>query len=71
MIYLMYQMKGVVFMANNNFNYNNSNYKTVMGLLTVAVTVLNLIQVYRTGSMMYAIYTAMLACFATYYINKD
>ena len=50
---------------------NNFNYKTVMGLLTVAVTVLNLIEVYRTGSMGYAVYTGALACFATYYISKD
>ena len=66
MIYLIYQMKGVVFVTTNN-----SNYKTVMGLLTIAVTVLNLIEVYRTGSMGYAVYTGALACFATYYISKD
>lgn len=59
-------MKGVVFVTTNN-----SNYKTVMGLLTIAVTVLNLIEVYRTGSMGYAVYTGALACFATYYISKD
>ena len=59
-------MKGVVFMTTNN-----SNYKTVMGLLTVAITMLNLIEVYRTGSMGYAVYTGALACFATYYISKD
>lgn len=51
----------------NNIKY----YKVVMGLLTVGITVLNLIEVYRTGSMGYAIYTGALACFATYYINKD
>lgn len=49
---------------------NNSNYNTVMGLLIVAITVLNMIQVYQSGSMVYAIYTAMLACFAVYYINR-
>jgi uncharacterized membrane protein len=65
-VYLIYQMKGVVFMINN-IKY----YKVVMGLLTVGITVLNLIEVYRTGSMGYAIYTGALACFATYYINKD
>lgn len=50
---------------------NNFNYKIVMGTLTIAITVLNLFEVYRTGSMWYAIYTGALACFATYYINKD
>ena len=66
MIYLMYQMKGVVF-----FMTANTKYKIVMGLLTIGITVLNLIEVYRTGSMGYAIYTGALACSATYYISKD
>lgn len=50
---------------------NTKYYKAVMGLLTIGITVLNLIEVYRTGSMGYAIYTGALACFATYYISKD
>lgn len=50
---------------------NNPNYKIVMELLTIAVTVLNMTEVYRTGDMIYALYTGALACFAVYYINKD
>ena len=50
---------------------NTKYYKIVMGLLTIGITVLNLIEVYRTGSMGYAIYTGTLACLATYYISKD
>lgn len=50
---------------------NTKYYKVVMGLLTIGITVLNLIEVYRTGNMGYAIYTGALACFATYYISKD
>ena len=59
-------MKVVVLMTTNT-----KHYKVVMGLLTIAITVLNLIEVSRTGSMGYAVYTGILACFATYYISKD
>ena len=50
---------------------NTKHYKAVMGLLTIGITVLNLLEVYHTGSMGYAIYTGVLTCFATYYISKD
>ena len=50
---------------------NTKYYKVVMGLLTIGITVLNLIEVSRTGSMGYAVYTGILACFAAYYISKD
>lgn len=50
---------------------NTKYYKAVMVLFTIGITVLNLIEVYRTGGMGYAVYTGALACFATYYISKD
>ncbi len=47
------------------------NYKTMMKILTVIITGLNLFEVYRSGSVGYAIYTALLAVFSFYYSFKD
>lgn len=47
------------------------NYKTMMKILSVIITGLNLFEVYRSGSIWYAIYTVILAVFSFYYSFKN
>mgnify|MGYP006903489213 FL=1 len=49
----------------------HKNYKTMMKILSVIITGLNLFEVYRSDSIWYAIYTALLAVFSFYYSFKN